>query len=116
MAVNQCDGCRAGKPLVKIVRGEFVKDPSGHLHVMNDKYWEDNKQYSDLMSCTKDLYEEKPDKTRSYLGDGVYVRYDGHALIVTTEDGVHVTNTIILEPHVFHSLVEYVDKLKKGAT
>ena len=57
--------------------------------------------------------EGKQDKTRSYLGDGVYVRYDGFALVLTTENGLSVGNTIVMEPHVFHSLTEYVDKLKK---
>jgi len=43
-----------------------------------------------------------------YLGDGVYVEYDGHAFWLTTEDGISVTNRICLEPEVYTALVRYV--------
>ena len=33
-----------------------------------------------------------------YLGDGAYVDFDGYALVLTTEDGISVTNTVVLEP------------------
>ncbi len=36
----------------------------------------------------------------SYLGDGVYADFDGFAVVLTTEDGVSVTNRIVLEPEV----------------
>jgi len=52
-----------------------------------------------------------------YLGDGVYVDFDGYQIVLTTEDGISVTNTIYLEPNIYASLVAYVgqlsDKLKE---
>lgn len=50
---------------------------------------------------------------KSYLGDAVYVNFDGYYLILTTEDGVSSTNTILLEPEVYAALVRYVQALPK---
>lgn len=52
---------------------------------------------------------------KNYLGDGVYVEYDGFGLVLTTEDGVSVTNRIVLEPEVWHSLEEYVKLLQDSS-
>lgn len=47
-----------------------------------------------------------------YLGDAVYVARDRHGgLVLTTEDGIRATNTIVLEPEVYAALCEYVDAL-----
>jgi hypothetical protein len=43
-----------------------------------------------------------------YLGDGAYVDCDGYAIVLTTENGIAVTNTIVLEPDVYRALVRYV--------
>jgi len=48
-----------------------------------------------------------------YLGDGAYARFDGYALILTTEDGVETTNEIVLEPQVVMGFFAFVEKLKK---
>ena len=48
-----------------------------------------------------------------YLGDGVYVNYDGYCLCLTTENGISVTNTIVLEPKAYNALVSYVDLLDR---
>lgn len=46
---------------------------------------------------------------KRYIGDGVYVDYDGNlGLVLTTEDGVNVTNRIVLEPMVYEALDAYV--------
>lgn len=50
-------------------------------------------------------------KTKQYIGDGVYADYDGYALILTTEDGIQVTNIIVLEPQVFTSLIKFTKSL-----
>lgn len=43
-----------------------------------------------------------------YLGDGVYVQWDGFHFILTTEDGTSVpTNTIYLEAQVMYALLKY---------
>ena len=53
---------------------------------------------------------------KQYLGDSVYVAFDGYSLILTTENGNEddPSNEIILEPEVQIALVEYIDKIVKG--
>lgn len=50
---------------------------------------------------------------KEYIGDGAYVEFDGYALILTTENGIEVTNTIYLEPDVLDKLNRYADKIRK---
>ena len=45
---------------------------------------------------------------KHYLGDAVYVDFDGYMLVLTTEDGIRATNTIALEPEVYRALLQYV--------
>lgn len=48
---------------------------------------------------------------KDYLGDGVYAEVDGIGRIVlTTEDGISATNTIVLEPEVMTALLEYLKR------
>ena len=47
-----------------------------------------------------------------YLGDGVYVSFDGYMLRLRTE-GIRGIETIYLEPSVYAALVEYVERIKK---
>ena len=49
--------------------------------------------------------------TKEYLGDGVYVAVDCNNIVLTTEDGISVTNTVILEPQVLSALIEYLGGL-----
>lgn len=53
--------------------------------------------------------------TKAYLGDGCYIDFDGFGLVLTTEDGIRVTNRIVLEPEVYTGLVHYVARLKESA-
>ena len=48
-----------------------------------------------------------------YLGDGVYVDFDGYQLVLTTEDGISTTNTIYLDTQVYNALLAYVERLKE---
>lgn len=48
---------------------------------------------------------------KQYLGDGAYVEYDGYSLVLTTENGIEVTNRIVLEPDVYAALVYFVTEL-----
>ncbi len=49
---------------------------------------------------------------KSHLGDGVYVDFDGSgSIVMTTENGVEVSNTIYLEPEVLRALDEYRKRL-----
>lgn len=52
---------------------------------------------------------------KQYLGDGVYVGFDGFVLVLSAENGVHATDTIYLEPQVLESLVLYIDELKQAS-
>ena len=50
---------------------------------------------------------------KHYIGDSVYVDFDGFSLIITTEQSDSVaSNTIVLEPDVYQQLVLYVEGLK----
>lgn len=47
-------------------------------------------------------------KKKEYLGDGVYVEIVNDQIVLTTENGVDITNIIYLEPQVLTNLFEYV--------
>lgn len=47
---------------------------------------------------------------KTYLGDGVYSTYDGHHIILTTENGFRVTNEILLEPEVILGLKAHIKR------
>ena len=49
---------------------------------------------------------------KQYLGDAVYIEFDGFAIVLTTEDGVSITNQIVLEPEVLDAFMNYVDQLR----
>jgi hypothetical protein len=53
-------------------------------------------------------------ETKQYLGDSVYVEFDGLGLILTTENGKETdpSNQIYLEPEVYTALVKYIENLK----
>lgn len=46
---------------------------------------------------------------KHYLGDGVYVGVDDQTgdLVLTTEDGIRVTNRVVLEAQVYYALERY---------
>jgi hypothetical protein len=48
---------------------------------------------------------------KQYLGDGVYVDIDERGLLLTTENGIEVTNTIVLEPEVWEALQRYLQRM-----
>jgi len=51
-----------------------------------------------------------------YLGDAVYVELDDEdCVVLTTEDGVSVTNRIVLEPEVARELENVLAGLRKGS-
>lgn len=51
---------------------------------------------------------------KEYLGDSVYVTFDGYGFVLTTENGYpdDPRNRIVLEPFVYEALVQYVERLK----
>jgi hypothetical protein len=52
---------------------------------------------------------------KTYLGDGVYVARSELGLELTTEDGISVTNRIVLEPEVYAAFLLYVERLRAEA-
>lgn len=48
--------------------------------------------------------------SKVYIGDGVYVDYDG-SIILTTKNGIDITNTIHLELEVYQALTLFVSRL-----
>jgi len=51
--------------------------------------------------------------TKQYIGDSVYVDFDGNALILTTDNGLGPSNTIYIDAEVWSALTKYVEDLKK---
>ena len=55
----------------------------------------------------------KMSENKRYLGDSVYIAYDGYYFILTTENGDGPTNTILLEPGVLDQLIQFVNEWKE---
>lgn len=49
---------------------------------------------------------------KEYLGDAVYVEFNGWGIVLTTENGITTTNRIVLETEVYAALVRYVARLQ----
>lgn len=52
-------------------------------------------------------------ETKIYLGDAVYAEHDGFAVILTTENGIEATNTIVLEPEVWAALLAWHQRISR---
>jgi hypothetical protein len=52
---------------------------------------------------------------KEYLGDSVYVDFDGFDIALTTENGEGPNNTIIMEPSVWAALQKYMRRQKEEA-
>jgi hypothetical protein len=48
---------------------------------------------------------------RDYLGDGVYVDYDGYQIALTAENGIIAVGPIYLEPAVLVALGRYCGRM-----
>lgn len=46
-----------------------------------------------------------------YLGDGVYADWDGAYIILTTQDGISVTNEICLEVDILEALIRFYERV-----
>ena len=53
---------------------------------------------------------------KDYLGDGVYVEYDGYTVVLYTSNGVTNNSHIYLEPEVIEALNRYIANLKENIT
>jgi len=56
--------------------------------------------------------DKKYKMKKIYLGDGVYANFDGYHVVLTTENGIEITNTIYLDPDALSSLLEYIKTTK----
>ena len=52
-------------------------------------------------------------KTQEYLGDGLYVSFDGYQLALKANGHEHPTDVVYLEPRVWGNLVKFVEQLKE---
>lgn len=48
--------------------------------------------------------------TKRYLGDGAYYEFDGQNVILTAENGVAITDRIVLEPSLIVTLLKALTK------
>lgn len=48
---------------------------------------------------------------KEYIGDGVYVEHNQFGLILTTENGIEVTNRIVLDWEYLKHLQDYITRL-----
>ena len=60
------------------------------------------------MSSQSDTRPHQAGFERAYLGDGVYARFDGHSVKLTTSDGRADTNQIYLDPQVVSNLLDFL--------
>ena len=58
-----------------------------------------------------DVFPKPECPGKEYLGDGVYVDFDGYHIWLTTENGVMVVDKIALDPSVWHSLMAWRKRL-----
>lgn len=50
---------------------------------------------------------------RQYLGDSVYVDWDGYNIVLQTDNGMGIDQQIFVEPEVFEKLCTYVEELHR---
>jgi len=50
---------------------------------------------------------------RDYLGDGVYVRFDGYSIVLYLDNGYGEHTTIALEPEVLAALDRYRKSMER---
>lgn len=49
---------------------------------------------------------------KDYIGDAVYAEFNGYDIILTTENGIEATNTIVLEPNVIEALKNFIKRIE----
>jgi hypothetical protein len=49
---------------------------------------------------------------KDYAGDGVYMDDEGHAMRLTTEDGISVQNTIVIERLELEAIIRYAKRMR----
>jgi hypothetical protein len=54
-------------------------------------------------------------KTQEYLGDGLYVSFDGYQLALKANSHEYPTDIVYLEPIVWDNLVKFVGQLREDS-
>lgn len=54
-------------------------------------------------------------RTKVYIGDSVYAELNPHELILTTENGVSISNRIVIEWRYYHDLQMVVAAFRREA-
>lgn len=48
-----------------------------------------------------------------YLGDGVYVMWDGYHVVIMANSHIQPTDVIYFDPYVLKSFMKYVERLER---
>ncbi len=51
---------------------------------------------------------------KRYIGDGAYIECNGYSLILTTEDGIRTTNTVVIDAGDIAQLMSAISFAIKG--
>jgi hypothetical protein len=49
---------------------------------------------------------------KDYLGDSVYIEWDGYSLVLTTDNGFGPSNTIEFDSYVYQALLRFVERVE----
>jgi hypothetical protein len=85
-----------------------------------------NVHWTEILTDTDDEFDKKVLRIRvkmllrtllkpDYLGDGVYIKFDGFAVVLMANHHETPTDTIVLEPSVLEALGHYRDRIVKLA-
>lgn len=50
---------------------------------------------------------------KDYIGDGVYVEYDGYGIALNANDATNPTDSIYLEPEVCAGLLRFIQRVQE---
>lgn len=65
-----------------------------------------------VFTCQQGVFST-PSAYREYLGDSVYADFDGYNIVLQLDNGEGVHTQVALEPEVFDSLCDYVERLNR---
>lgn len=51
-------------------------------------------------------------QNKTYLGDGVYARFTGYDFVLTTENGIEVTNEIVVDGQILAALAAFAERMR----
>jgi len=57
------------------------------------------------------MIDNKEEDYITYLGDGLYVKFDGYQIVLLSNDPKNPTNEVYLEQSVFNQLINYANTI-----